>query len=67
MDQRLTMTISECADALGCSERYLYELAKAGRLPGALRLGTRWLIRRDALERWLDSLAQPEPAPGVPA
>jgi excisionase family DNA binding protein len=65
MEERLTLSISECADALGCSERYLYELAKTGRLPGALRLGSRWLVRRDTLERWLDSRAQAELAVAV--
>ena len=55
--ERMTLTIAETAAALGVSERTIYELARTGRLPGALRLGGRWLVRRDALERALEAMA----------
>ena len=57
--QRLTWTISECSETLGVSERTLYEMARTGRLPGALRLGGRWLVRRDLLEEALGARATP--------
>jgi excisionase family DNA binding protein len=62
---RLTLTIAEAAAALGVSERHLYQLARDGRLPGALRLGNRWLIPRRALERLLGQDEQPIEAPPV--
>ena len=58
---RITLTIAEVSSALGVSERTIYEMARTGRLPGALRLGGRWLVRRDLLEKALEARATPAP------
>ena len=57
--ERITLTIAEVSSALGISERTVYEMARTGRLPGALRLGGRWLVRRDLLETALEAKATP--------
>lgn len=46
------LTLREAADWLRLSERSLYALARARRVPGAL-LGGKWLFPRRALECWL--------------
>ena len=52
--ERLTLSISETAKALGISRNLCYELARRGELP-AIRLGEkRLVISRVALERMLD-------------
>ena len=49
----LTMTIPECAEALGISRGLAYELAHSGKLP-VLKLGAkRLLVSRAALEKLL--------------
>jgi predicted site-specific integrase-resolvase len=41
-DERLTMTISEFAEAIGCSRNLAYLLARAGKLPvPVIRLGVK--------------------------
>ena len=47
------MTINEAAKVLGVSPSGAYKLARAGELPGARRLGARWLVFRPALEAFL--------------
>ena len=50
--QRITMTVEECAKALGISRNSAYNLVAEGRLPH-LRLGRRLVIPRVALDRLL--------------
>jgi len=47
------MTIPEAAKALGISRGLAYEQAQRGELPGVRRIGTRWLVSRVELEKWL--------------
>ena len=48
-------TVEEAARILGISRSHAYELAAAGRLPGALRIGERrWIVSRRMFERWLN-------------
>ncbi|MBW8270633.1 helix-turn-helix transcriptional regulator [Caldovatus aquaticus] len=70
------LTLREAAGFLRLSERRLYDLARARRVPAA-QLGGKWLFPRAALERWLLRAADPEgllaaaatpgPAAGGPA
>ncbi len=65
-EQCQTLTVAEAAHLLGVSDRHLYELCRRGQVP-ALRLGTRWLIPRAALERLLegaDQVREPQPVGG---
>ncbi|WP_337173579.1 helix-turn-helix domain-containing protein [Paludisphaera sp.] len=59
----LLISAAELASLLGISERTLWRLLSAGRLPQPLRLGrnTRW--RSDEIRRWIDSGC---PDPGCP-
>jgi excisionase family DNA binding protein len=50
------LTLKEAARFLRLSERSLYELARAQRLPAA-QLGGKWLFPRRQLERWLAAQA----------
>ncbi|MBA7581228.1 hypothetical protein ES708_23130 [subsurface metagenome] len=54
-DRRLTLSIPEAAARLGISKDLAYTLAKAGELPGAIRLGKkRLVVSRVQLERFLE-------------
>ena len=54
MDERKTLTVVEAANILGIGRNTAYELARQGKLPGALRLGRRILVSRKALEGFLE-------------
>jgi excisionase family DNA binding protein len=63
------LTLREAADYLRLSERSLYELARARRLP-CVQLGGKWLFPLAQLERWLAAQAEwpeaehrPDPPP----
>ncbi|MDP9402168.1 MAG: helix-turn-helix domain-containing protein [Actinomycetota bacterium] len=49
MTDRLVLSVSEAADALGVSDDLVYELTERGELP-CLRFGRRKLIPRRAIE-----------------
>ena len=48
------MKIGEAAQVLGIARQTAYDLAVRGELPGALRLGRRWVVSRKKLMEWLD-------------
>lgn len=58
---RLTLTVSEAAQALGIGETLARELIRTGQLP-VLRLGRRVLIARAAIERLLETGEMGPPA-----
>jgi excisionase family DNA binding protein len=49
----LTVSITEAARLYGISRSSAYMLARRGELPGALRLGGRYVVGRAALDRAL--------------
>ena len=51
--ERLTMTIPEAAKALGISTNKMYDLARSAGFP-TITVGTRRLISRKGLERWVE-------------
>lgn len=54
--ERLTMTIKECAEALGICRATCYGLAREGCLPGCIRLGDkRFIVSRVALLKFLET------------
>ena len=54
--ERLTMTIEECAEALGICRATAYMLARQGSLPGCIRLGDkRFIVSRVALLKFLET------------
>jgi molybdopterin-binding protein len=57
-----TLSVAEAAELLHLNERRVQALARTGKLP-ALRIGRRWLFRRDQLEQLLGGrVAPPLPA-----
>ena len=48
-----TLTIPECAKLLGIGKQLAYDLARAGKLPGAKRLGRRVVVSRQQLNEYL--------------
>ena len=54
MDERKTLTVVEAAKILGIGRNTAYELARQSKLPGALRLGRRILVSRQAIEAFLE-------------
>lgn len=51
--ERISYTVNETAEALGVGRDKVYELLHSGQLP-SLNLGTRHLIRADALRAFLE-------------
>ncbi len=49
-----TLKVEEAAIILGIGRQTAYELAKQGKLPGALRLGRRIVVSRSQLEHFLE-------------
>ena len=52
VDRRRRTTAAEVAVILGISKVSVYQALAAGALPG-FRVGARWLVPMDALDRWL--------------
>ena len=49
-----TVKVEEAARILGIGRQTAYELAAQGKLPGALRLGRRWVVSLKVLNAWLE-------------
>ena len=49
--ERLTVNLEDAARVLGVSRAHIYAAANRGELPGAFRVGRRWLVSRRALEQ----------------
>jgi excisionase family DNA binding protein len=50
----LIMTIADVAEYLGLHELTVRRLAREGAIP-ALKLGRQWRVKRDLLEKWIES------------
>ena len=50
-----TVKVAEAANILGIGRQTAYQLAREGKLPGALRLGRRIVVSRKALEAFLEA------------
>jgi excisionase family DNA binding protein len=48
------MTIADVAEYLGLHELTVRRLAREGAIP-ALKLGRQWRIKRDLLEKWIET------------
>lgn len=57
MKTRLTCTVPEAARLTGIGKNCMYELVRAGRVP-TLRVGNKYLVLVDELERWVRESAQ---------
>jgi excisionase family DNA binding protein len=52
-EKRRTLSVEEAAAALGIGRRLAYELARSGELPGVRRLRSKYVVSKDALDRYL--------------
>ena len=52
-----TVKVEEAARILGIGRQTAYELAAQGKLPGARRLGRRWVVSLKTLNAWLEGRA----------
>ena len=52
-DLPLTLTVPEVGEVLGISRAKAYDLARSDGFP-SMRIGTRILVPRDKLIRWID-------------
>jgi excisionase family DNA binding protein len=52
----------EVAQRLGLSKNSVYQAAHRGEIPGCVRIGGRYLVRREPFERWLAGNEVAKPA-----
>lgn len=50
---RPIVSVEQAGKFLGIGRTYAYKLAKSGRLPGCVKLGSRYLVNREALEAFI--------------
>ena len=55
------LSIAQAAEQFGLSAESLRMVAKAGKLPGARKIGGRWFVSSDVLKRYFEG-AMPAPA-----
>jgi excisionase family DNA binding protein len=58
-DQAALLDVGQVAELLNCSERHVYRLSDAGRMPAPVRLGALVRWRRDALDAWISGGCRP--------
>jgi len=54
MEKSVTIKVTEAAAILGISRITAYKLAKQGKLPGLRKLGSHYLVSKQALQDWID-------------
>ena len=54
--ERITLNLTQAADALGVSAPTMRCLVRRGDFP-AFKIGSRWMISRSALEEWAQNAA----------
>ena len=57
-EERLVYTVEEAGKLLGIGRSAAYEAARSGELP-VIRIGRRWLVSKQALDRMLSEAGQP--------
>tara|TARA_Y100000588_G_scaffold12133_1_gene13194 strand:- start:451 stop:681 length:231 start_codon:yes stop_codon:yes gene_type:complete len=57
---RHTLSVEEAAVVLGISRSYAYDMARRGKLPGVVRIGTRYLVSEAILLKFVDSWSSDE-------
>ena len=49
------MTLADAATRLGITERTAYEMARTGKLAGAIKVAGSWRVNPAKLEAWIDA------------
>ena len=57
-EEKLVYSVEEAAKLLGIGRSSAYEAARSGELP-VIRIGRRWLVSKQALDRMLLEAGQP--------
>ena len=57
-EEKLVYTVEEAGKLLGIGRSAAYEAARSGELP-VIRIGRRWLVSKQALDRMLSEAGQP--------
>ena len=55
--ERMTLSVADVARELGLSKPKIYDLLGVPGFP-KIRVGRRWIIPREPLERWLEARAE---------
>lgn len=55
--EKLAVSPAEAAQLLGVSKPTVYQLLRRADFPAAFKIGTRTLISRSALEKWVEAQA----------
>jgi excisionase family DNA binding protein len=58
-DPAALLDVGQVADLLSCSQRHVYRLSDAGRMPSPVRLGSLVRWPRQALEEWIKAGCKP--------
>src|SRR5512140_950706 len=66
MIDEIFMTTEEVLEYLQVTQRTIYRLIKAGRIP-AVRVGRQWRFRKQDVDRWLENQQGRGSRPAVPA
>jgi excisionase family DNA binding protein len=53
-EEKRTLTLDEWAHTVGVGRSTAHELARAGKLPGLIKLGGRYLVSRAVMDRMLE-------------
>ena len=53
IERRTIKLWPDAGQMLGCGMNATYEAAAQGKIPGAFRIGKRWLVLREPFERFL--------------
>jgi excisionase family DNA binding protein len=49
------ITLADAATRLGITERTAYEMARTGKLAGAIKVAGSWRVNPEKLEAWIDA------------
>lgn len=52
--ERKTLSIEEAAKVLGISRAYAYQQANAGKMPGCIKIGNRFVVSIKKLNAYID-------------
>ena len=49
------ITLADAATRLGITERTVYEMARTGKLAGAIKVAGSWRVHPKKLEKWIEA------------
>ena len=52
------LTVSDLAKKFKIPKRSIYDFARKGIIPGAIKIGRHWRFRQDMVESWIEKQTQ---------